>query len=272
MWPYIGVNGFQSLTDAGAALTTCRSLGLVHGTSRIAAIGCAADPRTVRNEAPHSPRKVPSREVLRDIFFHCRSEVATSLHFDLRIRERGNPRGNSLEELRPFYRSLFPGLQNLIEFVDPSLIYSLQLNGIPFIAEVERLKNLFPTIHLIYQLRRESMALPEEILRGELRRLNGIASYILIDASAGEGKVLASSDAIRWLEIIRETCPHAIPAIAGGLSPDNLEKFWNSISANISRGDISIDAESGVRTPLDDSLDIDRVNQFYRAGVRCLAV
>jgi hypothetical protein len=92
----------------------------------------------------------------------------------------------------------------------------------------------------------------------EVKRYNKAIDYILFDISCGRGLVINPYIVLKYLEKIRFLNPDIGIAVAGGLSPINLEILMPILKEH---PDISIDAETGIRNS-EDKLCPERVKRF----------
>jgi phosphoribosylanthranilate isomerase len=93
--------------------------------------------------------------------------------------------------------------------------------------------------------------------------------HVLIDPSGGRGKEIDVDASSAIYKILRNSTSAGI-GFAGGFGPGNVEEKTRRYVQKLGTTRFSIDAESGVRDPANDAMDVGRVNAYihgFFAGI-----
>lgn len=269
MRPYIGLSALQSAHEVIAMLDALRD-GQTEHKLHTAALGFAADERTVRGEVPPSRRKIETLGTLQELVSLTKNEALAVVHYDTRRYELGEPEGQNLSALYDFFRQGTGPLKILYDALDESgSCDAFQVNGVCAPQLFDTLKKLSGKRHLILQLRPEEIQLGWQTVIQHLQDCREAISAVLYDPSRGQGRPFSAEKAKEVFERVKDVLPDMHMAFAGGWSPENVSDRVQDLCVALGTRDFSIDAESRLRDT-NDNFDAVRGASFYQNGRKAL--
>ena len=268
--PYIGITGVQTPEHVADIARAAAARGIQHDKPHNLMIGALVSLGLVQGTAPTNTNKpcrhVSSVPLLRDILLAARDKRAIGmLHFELHKPWPGT-HGDSE-----------PVIALLKALSRESLSPPVQLNGVLFAEEIERIKKE-TGVPLVLQLRQEiAEREPSEMLS----YIESVAPYIdliLIDPSAGGGHAIDLAPAISLRNQIDNRLPNRfIFGFAGGLGGKTESQSAlttttvRQLTHTLGTPHFSVDTESGVRvpgpTPDTDVLSLELCERYFAAVV-----
>lgn len=146
------------------------------------------------------------------------------------------------------------------------IIQGIQLNiKNPSLNEIKKIKELHPSLKIIYQYNDLS------ITPYSIKDYGEYIDYILIDNSLGKGKNinLYSKNIHNLYLALEKTFPRKILGFAGGMNGENIEMRISRINELMGKFNYSIDSESKLRNS-EDILDFDKVNLYISNFVKAI--
>ena len=241
--PYIGIAGITSRQQ----VETILSYGINHA-ERPVMIGVLASSKTLSGRTNKYPHRTPPIDAIKTIFgddpgvinfVHYHSEDADTLAQQL----------------------------DLVSTLSGNCLDGFQINNAwPSSSELWCHRIKYPHHRIVLQLNKAVLSndTAEAIAKKLKRRYLDVVQYVLIDASGGLGSLLDTTKTLDLITAIQEHVPEIKIAVAGGLGPDTLSRLEPLI---VQYPELSIDAESGVRDPVTDLLDLDRTESYLRKAV-----
>lgn len=239
--PYIGITGFTHRDQINAVVHDA----LPADTDRLVMAGLLVSNRTLKGETNKWPNRYPRPELLKNIFprYNC---LLNLIHFNTKEPEK------LLDDMVRAQDMVGPncdGFQLNIAWPDPRILEQYK-------------KTAFRNKVVVLQCGGKAI---EEVgkasnLAMRLRFYDGLADYVLVDPSGGYGKDFNYAAMYSMLEWLYRDAPKKMGiGIAGGLSPDNLDR----LRPLLEEFEFSIDAEGKLRHP-DDTLDMATASNYLR--------
>ncbi|MBP7770701.1 MAG: hypothetical protein KA066_02195 [Candidatus Pacebacteria bacterium] len=245
--PYIGITGFTARSQINAVLGN----GLPAVTDQLVMVGLLISSRTMRGETNKWPNRYPKPGDLEHVFVNDK-RLLNLIHFNTNIKDLPF----LLDHMRVAQELAGPacnGFQLNIAWPDPEVLekYKKAPGG---------------NNTIVLQCGRKAIEEAGNVhgLATRLRRYDGLADYVLVDPSGGLGKDFNYADMYATLETLFCDAPQTMGiGIAGGLSPDNLDR----LRPLLEEFEFSIDAEGNLRDA-DDHLDITVASSYLRESVQ----
>ncbi len=254
--PYICVSALQTPGQLHAINAHLQKKPVVQDSHDIV-LGVAIDHKTVQGSDP-GRRKLRSLEELITMAAHIQETARLSVHIDC-VDEHYDPTliTNLDELLRLNTRRFCADALQAAGVIDPAKLHSFQLNGVPRAEDVAAFKEGIGDTPIIYPLRRDLVELGDEAVLAHLNACRQHITHILIDLSGGEGIRSSNEELGRLIRLVHHAAPDATVGIAGGLGPANIAEIYAPLAAE--HGILSIDAETQLRDPGTDDVDLPRV-------------
>jgi len=245
--PYIGITGFTARSQINAVLAD----GLPAVSDQLVMVGLLISSRTMRGETNKWPNRYPKPGDLEHVFVNDK-RLLNLIHFNTNIKDLPV----LLDHMRVAQELAGPacnGFQLNIAWPDPEVL-----------EKYKRAPGDNNTI--VLQCGSKAMAEAGDVFRlaTRLHKYDGLADYVLIDPSGGLGKDFNYADMYATLETLFCDAPQTMGiGIAGGLSPDNLDR----LRPLLEEFEFSIDAEGKLRDK-DDHLDITVASSYLREAAQ----
>lgn len=249
--PYIGIVGVKDMTEALMAATivdlALQGAKIPHQPQ----IGVQVTDRTLRGEATESKRNPPVSEIplIFAAALRVRRDILTVVHYT--TKDPARLRGN------------VDAIMNLGDMYASGLCKGLQLNQVFGNLDPENLAHIlevYPDLQIILQVPKGALkSMSVDGIIAELKKFDGLANYALIDPSGGCGEEMDVDAGITLAAAIMEKTAVA-PALAGGLTGDNVGDIIPRIRKGLGTDLFSVDAERGLRDKLGEGYGNDRFN------------
>lgn len=236
--PYIGITGFMSLGDA------LYVLGVVPtNASRLVMIGVLASQKTMRGIQNKWPNRYPTMDKIASIF-PDHPQALNLIHYNTKEKD-----------------TLGDQLVAMTEFGGVNM-HGFQLNiAWPSSDVLAEYKKACPAKQIVLQVGGHALEMvnhsPEQ-LAARVSEYDGIADYVLLDPSGGQGKPFDPERACEYLLAIKAQNLGMGLGVAGGLSPTTLKLIKPLVNKF---PDLSIDAEGRLRTQ-EDHLDLNLSREY----------
>ena len=230
--PYIGITGFMSSDDALHMLDVVPT-----HSNRLIMVGVLASLKTMRGIQNKWPNRYPAMDKIARIF-PKHPGALNLIHYNTKEKE-----------------TLGEQLVAMTEFGGANM-HGFQLNiAWPALDVLAEYKKAYPAKQIVLQVGGHAFEMvnnsPEQLAE-QVAEYDEVAEYVLLDPSGGYGKPFNSERAREYLLALREKNLRIGLGVAGGLSPTTL----NLVEPLVREfPDLSIDAESRLRTP-EDRLDV----------------
>lgn len=260
--PYIGITGFTARWEVQQVLKYASEILKPDNPERLIMIGVLASLTTLRNGKNKWPNRYPEMDKIAGIF------VQHPLALNLVHYNTNEP------------SSLFDQMVEMTEW-GSSYMQGFQLNiSWPDISALANYRRIYPEKQIVLQIGLRALEAVDNSPKETADRVweyGKMIDYILLDASGGYGRVLDPEFALDFLEPIwfLGSMDHLGLGVAGGLCPKTLHLIGPLIKEF--SNDLSIDAESGLRTSQpDDQLDLNIAKEYLWRSLamfsQCLTV
>ncbi|MCK5062975.1 MAG: hypothetical protein KAR23_03525 [Candidatus Aenigmarchaeota archaeon] len=174
------------------------------------------------------------------------------------------------------FETLAEQVSQIFDFEDiyeKGLCKAFQLNmAWPDPKEIEKIKSSYPEIMFVLSLTKDAISgnTPAQILE-KTEQYHGLADYILIDPSGGEGKPFDIEQSADIYRALRNNFTKERIVFAGGFDPDNISQRLETLIDKLDTTDFSIDAEKGLRIPLsqkygDDLFSAEMIEKYLTSA------
>ena len=243
IYPYIGITGFMSYFEVSQMHYMLRNI------ERMLMVGVNVSDKTLNGAKNNHPGRYPLVSSIKDIFqerensntlkiIHYHTQNTANLYTHLcRLTDIGG------DNLDGFQLNVTWPKSTELERYHHSIgdkVFILSINNIAIDSVGRKPKELAKKIKNLYE---------------------GLVHYILIDQSNTRGLALNTDKTLRYLEAIRNLLPKIGLVVTGGIGPDNLSYLKEIIKQF---PDISIDAESELRSGSRDILDIISAQRYLK--------
>jgi hypothetical protein len=240
--PYLGITGFTSAAQVREALAI-----VPPASRRLVMVGVLASRRTCAGLPERSPRRLPPVDEIPGIF-PDHPHALNLVHY-------------YTDEPATLGRQL----AGLAGRCGPNL-HGFQINGVwPSRRDLEEVRAARPGLRIVIQMEAAMLAGAPADAAQRTREIAGLADDLLLDASGGQGRPLDPAALLPFLRALTDTTARL--GVAGGLSASNLH-LLEPLLAEFP--DLSFDAETCLRDE-EDRLDLERVREYVRAGLRLVA-
>ena len=162
------------------------------------------------------------------------------------------------ENLVRYVKSIFQN-DNLFE---SGLCRAIQLNQLwPSFEDLEEMKMNFPGLQIVLQLPKTALKESIEQIVKKARGYSGLAEYVLLDPSGGEGIDFRPGKILDLLERLPSALPKATFGIAGGFSAENVSSHIELLSKNYHQP-FSTDAQGKLRSDNKTSIDLKHATDY----------
>lgn len=250
---YIGITGFMSRSEVDVVLAAKPA-----ASERLLMVGVLVSAKTMRMERNSKLNRYPFPCSIISGIIWRHPRVLNLVHYATDDRRNLSLQ---LDMVSGWSGSSLDGFQLNMVWPDPREMerYKIEPNGpqeTTFVLQVGG---------RAFEKVRKS---PKALARKLADEYDGLADYVLIDPSGGEGKPFDPVVARACIEAVTAKCPNLAVGLAGGLGPDTLDCVEPLLR---DFPDLCLDAEGRLRTPV-DNLDLDRaVAYLQRAEALCVA-
>lgn len=243
MDPYIGVTGFMSQAEVSAVLEV-----VPRGAAHKLMVGVLASWKTVSGRGNKHPGRYPTMADIGGIFVDDPRTI-NLVHY---ATDDVHTLPEQTEELERHIGPHHMGYQFNLCWPEPSIVS----------------KSLRTDHRVVLQIGKAALAIlnrdPQNLAEA-LDFYDGLITDVLIDPSGGEGKAFDPVVARERLRAIRDRHPRLGLGVAGRLSAKALYMVEPLIRLF---PNLSIDAESRLRDPVDDHLDIAATREYVARAYR----
>ena len=241
------------MSDVDNAMAVGAMEGIVdeNSTHRLM-LGFLASESTARSEAPPNKRHVESVEALSHLMKRTREYAMTVIHYELFEKQEG------------FAEPLCGILQSL----EPGVCRGIQLNGVPAVEDVRKVKLMHPQLEMIYQIRPDLLQNGPDAVVNEIGTYRNAFDHVLIYPSCGRGIDIDIQGALSIYRKLRAAFRHLSIGFAGGHSDKNIFDRIRLISSQTGTNNFSVDAEGKLRHPQTDELDGTAARNYLRQSAR----
>lgn len=248
--PYVGITGITTQEELDKTLAIADGAGFGPSKDHNVMVGFLATTETVNGVRCRSPRHVANVRVLAALMKVTAERAFAVIHF-----ETDGP-------------TFAPPLSHLLlHIADLPTNAGVQINGTSTPADVRRLRDDYPHVTLINQLRPELLRQGDDAVLAAIAAYRGEFAHVLIDPSCGLGIDLDVSRATKLACAIVARFPDVTVGFAGGFSGTNAEQRVRAITAGFGSTEYCIDVEGKVRDKK-DLLSIDLVRGYFEAAAR----
>ncbi|MEA2003342.1 MAG: hypothetical protein U9O53_00085, partial [archaeon] len=257
---YIGVTGVSSIDEVSQVkgiVDRMKTASLLPHDKKVM-LGYLVSYKTL-NSKPTANRRYPLIKDLPAMLEAAGDNIFTMIHYN----------STELNTLAEQVSEIF-AFENIYE---RNLCKAFQLNITwPDPKAIENIKSSYPDIMFVLSLTKDAISgnTPEQILENT-EQYNGLADYILIDPSGGEGKPFdIEHSALIYRELRNHFTTEKI-GFAGGFDPDNISRRLGILIHELGTTDFSIDTEKGVRIPLsqkygDDLFSAEKIEEYLTSS------
>ncbi len=157
--------------------------------------------------------------------------------------------------------TIIQDLEDVVKYGGPNL-NAVQFDMVwPNTRMIRVFKDKFPYLSLVLQVSKEAMFVSDnnpKSVANKLKDYGDSLDYVLFDRSGGRGIPISYDELepyILAMQSINRNTFDANIALAGGLTPSNLQGFFNSFISLVPN--LSCDAEGGMRKSFDNTNPID---------------
>jgi phosphoribosylanthranilate isomerase len=250
--PYVGITGVTTEAELDYVLATYEANGFSSKDSHVGMVGFLASKSTAPGGKPRSGRHVADTKTLVELAAKSSSRALSVVHFECR-------------DLPDTFSGL---LLPLLDQAYDEGLRAAQLNATPSPDEVNRVRDAYPELTLIYQIRPDLLAHGPDAVLAEIGKHRGAFQYLLIDPSCGTGRDIDLPQAVLVAEALSKEFPDSSVGFAGGFSGENVEGRVKNLVESMRHCDFSIDVEGKVREPTTDLLDASRVEAYIQGASR----
>jgi len=251
---YIGITGVTSQEESSKLLDVFTTVNHNNLTKHTIMAGVLLTNDTLSG-IKSSNKRYPDFSDVKSIFSVIKNKALAMIHY-----ETSNP-----DKLAEQVSQIFE------EFYDLNLCKAIQLNmAKPNPNEVKKIKNKFPQLKIVFQLRPEIInSLSYQEIANIINEYGDSLSYILIDPSCGTGLEFDPKKSLELYNFLTRNFPKITFGFAGGLNGTNLKEKIIPIINSIGNSNFCIDVESGVRN-IQDELDFSKVEAYLRSAYSIL--
>jgi len=241
---YIGVTGCATISDARKLTRMFRESEIEMLPNHELMIGVLVSRKTIIGNL--TSVRYPALDLIPDILGQIKGQCFVTLHYNTR---NINFAGEII------------GLLEYCKIHDKVDGIQLNVNN-PLINEIKKVKEHFPRLKIIYQLRDYSSNKYEL-----LRKNRQLLDHVLIDSSLGRAldidleKTVLIYSQLRRLDIS--------VGFAGGFASNNVRQRINFLKSNLGTNAFSIDAEGKLRAA-DDTLDLREVELYISEAITAM--
>ncbi|MDP3990124.1 MAG: hypothetical protein Q8Q01_02870 [archaeon] len=148
------------------------------------------------------------------------------------------------------------------DLFEKNLCTAVQLNQLwPELDYLEELKIKFSGLQIVLQLPKTALKESIEQIINKAIVYSGLAEYVLLDPSGGEGIDFRPRKILDLLERLPSVLPKATFGIAGGFSAENVSSHIELLSKNYHQP-FSIDAQGKLRSDNKTYLDLEHAKDY----------
>ena len=257
MKPYICISALNSPEQIDEINKHLHTTGIQD--SHDIALGVSIDAQTVTGLGQPDRRKLRSLMELTRMNARMKPNARMSVHIDCRNYNASPKNFHDLDDL--IARHTVPFLSDAIAIADAldfKKVHSFQINGTPRIYELAQFKNRISDTDIIYALSKELVALGDTAVLAHIEACRTSIGHVLIDLSAGRGERAPEEELRRLVRLVRTAAPDVQIGIAGRLGPADIREVYAQHATRSTP--LSIDAETLLRNPVDDTISIQHVN------------
>lgn len=254
--PYIGITGAKTVSEVDNIISEYNKDNF---EEHVLMLGFLASYKTLNN-IPTTNRRYPQIEELPHLIQHSGKRAFNMVHY------------NSKE-----IDTLASQIDQIFSKLPKEFCRALQLNiPWPDLRQVEKIMNAYPELQIVLQLSSKAMANKnkKEIV-DKVQDYNGLASYVLIDPSGGNGLEFNIDVSVDIYSELNMRLPDLTIGLAGGFTGENVKQRLEELSVKLNSLEFCIDAESGLRDKLsdnygDDLLNFRKVRHYLQSAARVL--
>lgn len=274
--PYIGFTGVYSEHEANAIINRFEGNGITMQSHHVPMVGVLVSDKTLRREKTENARYARVNEIT-DIFQVTNGRAINMIHYN-------NHKETKLAEE---VINLFLG-ENLYEnsenkpYTLEDFCNAIQFNVTwPRVEQLKKIKEFFPEMQMVFSVNSEILGNlnAKNISDNIEKKYSGLIDYVLFDVSGGRGLVPGNNTLNKYFKVynlLSDKLSEVTFIFAGGINGKNVGEKVMEVYNQIGTYDFGIDAEGGLRTPIDeknpgygkDLLNISRFERYAKnAGI-----
>ena len=258
---YIGITGVSSIGEVREVKNIVDQLkraSLLPPDKKVM-LGYLVSHKTL-NSMPTENRRYPLFKDLPEMLEAAGDNIFTMIHYNSRELDTLTEQVSKIFDFKDIYaKDLCKAFQLNMAWPDPKAI--------------ENIKSSYPEIMFVLSLTKDAISgnTPAQILE-KTEQYHGLADYILIDSSGGQGKPFDIDQSADIYRALRNHFKTEKIVFAGGFGSDNISRRLEMLIPELGTADFSIDAEKGVRIPLskkygDDLFSAENIEKYLTSAV-----
>lgn len=251
--PYIGVSAHTNVREVAAVLAAFSEAGCNLAATHIPMIGFLVSFEPI-SKHDVGPNRYVAVDALASLVRLTIGQALPMIHLET------HDVTSLMEQVMALY----------IDVLGSSLWPALQINVIDDnperFAVVRAINDRYPNVQIVFQLRANLLQGDTQPIVDEINGYGQALSYLLIDPSAGQGKIFDVAQTVGVYQCLQHKFPNLTIGLAGGFNGDTVADRIPKIAAQLGTLDFSIDAEGRLRD-VNDAMDIAEVKKYIQSAV-----